>query len=101
MYATITCLRERGKRRNDHQIDSDPGTAGDLILAMVGGVYELKLADIDDSQQQKPIIPSLYDARLVSMHGNGMLFRGYERGSDGAGYVQEWRAVMLNGKGGG
>jgi hypothetical protein len=97
MHATITRLRDRGKRRNNHQIDSDPGTAGDLSLATVSGVYELKLADADDSQQQKPIIPILYEAQLITMHGNSMLFRGYEKGADGAGYVQEWRAVLLRG----
>jgi hypothetical protein len=37
-------------------------------------VHELKLAELDDSQQRKPIIPSLYDAQLINMHGRGMLF---------------------------
>jgi hypothetical protein len=97
MHATITRLRERGKRRNEHQIQSDQGVAGDLGMAMVSGVYELKLADIDDSQQQKPIIPSLYDAQLITVQGRSMLFRGYEKGADGAGYVQEWRAVLQSG----
>jgi hypothetical protein len=96
MYVTITRLRERGKRRSDHDIDSDPGATGDLTLASVAGVIQLNLAARND-QQMKPIVPILYQAELVTMHGNGMLFRGYEKGSDGAGYVQEWRAVVLPG----
>jgi hypothetical protein len=97
MYATITRLRERGKRRSDHDIQNDPGTTGDMRLAAVAGILELSLAAIEDEQQRKPIIQSLYDAKLVTMHGNGMLFRGYEKGTDDAGYVQEWRAVVLEG----
>jgi hypothetical protein len=96
MYATITRLRERGKRRSDHDIQSDQGTTGDLTLASVSGVIQLNLAARND-QQMKPIVPILYQAELITMHGNSMLFRGYEKGADGAGYVQEWRAVVLAG----
>jgi hypothetical protein len=92
MRATITRLRERGKRRHETKINSDPGIAGDLTLSVVGTVRELKLADPND-QQMKPLIPILYEPELTTMHGNGMLFRGYES-VDGAGYVQEWRAVL-------
>lgn len=91
MKVTVTRLRELGKRR--HNVDSDPGVAGDMTLAVVGTVTELKLADPND-QQMKPIIPILYEAQLVTLHGNSMLFRGYEKGRDDAGHVQEWRAVI-------
>lgn len=94
MKATVTRLRERGKRRHDHDIQADQGAVGDLSLATVGSVKELKLADLND-QQMKPIIPILYEAQLVNLHANSMLFRGFERGSDGAGYVQEWRALLV------
>jgi hypothetical protein len=97
MKVTVTRLRERGKRRSDHEIQNDPGTTGDMRLAAVAGIPELSLAAVEDEQKRKPIIPSLYNAELVTMHDNGMLFRGYEKGSDGAGYVQEWRAVVLHG----
>jgi hypothetical protein len=95
MKVTVTRLRERGKRRSDHQIAADPGTVGDLTMAAVGGIMQLNLAAFDD-QQMKPLIPVLYQAELVTMHGNGMLFRGYES-VDGAGYVQEWRAILYTG----
>jgi hypothetical protein len=93
MKVTVTRLRERGKRRHDHDIQADQGVTGDLSLATVGSVKELKLADLND-QQLKPVIPVLYEAQLVNLHGNSMLYRGFEKGHDGAGYVQEWRAVV-------
>jgi hypothetical protein len=92
MKATVTRLRERGKRRHDHDIQADQGTVGDLSLATVGPVKELKLADVND-QQMKPVIPVLYDAQLVNLQANSMLYRGFES-IDGAGYAQEWRAVI-------
>lgn len=92
MKATVTRLRERGKRRSNRDIDSDQGVTGGLTLATVGSVIELRLSDIED-QQMKPLIPILYEAQLVSMHHAIMLFRGCES-VDGAGYVQEWRAVV-------
>jgi hypothetical protein len=88
-------LRERGRRKNDHAIQSDPGTTGDLTLAAVAGVMQLNLAAFND-QQMKPLVPILYQAELVTMHGDKMLFRGYES-VDGAGYVQEWSAIVLAG----
>jgi hypothetical protein len=94
MHCKAKLLRSRGQRRPDHEIASDAGHDGELTLALCGGAYELKLAARDDSQQ-KPIIPILYDARLVTMHGNKMLFRGIERTESGAGYEQELSAMVI------
>lgn len=93
MKVTVTRLRERGKRRHDHDIGADPGTTGDLSLATVGTTKELKLSDIND-QQMKPVIPILYAAQVISVQANSMIFRGFEQGADGAGYLQEWRAIV-------
>jgi hypothetical protein len=40
----------------------------------------------------------LYDARLVTMHGNKMLFKGEERpqGDAGPAYVQEWSVLVTS-----
>ena len=48
----------------------------------------------DDGSRQEPIIPILFDARLVTMHSDKMLFRGIERGEGGAEYVQEWSVMV-------
>jgi hypothetical protein len=96
MYSKVKTLRVRGARKHERDFSAEEPTAGDMTLAMCAGVYELKLAATDDSQQ-KPLIPTLYDARLVTMHGNKMLFRGLERvGTDAdAQFLQEWSVMVL------
>lgn len=36
----------------------------------------------------------LYVQAPPNIHGDGMLFLGFEKGADGAGYVQEWRVMV-------
>lgn len=93
MYSTIKRLRDRGKRKHSRDIQADSGAGGVLTLANVGGIYELQLTDRNDSTMQ-PMIPTLYDAKLTTLGASRMLFRGYERGSDGAEWAQEW-AVQI------
>lgn len=97
MYCKVKILRHRGARRSGQEIAADTGTEGDLTLTSVGADLQLKLAATDDSQQ-KPLIPVLIDARLVTMHGNKMLFRGLERAGaeDGAQYLQEWSVMVFS-----
>jgi hypothetical protein len=96
MHSIVKRLRNRGVRKHDREIQTDPGTAGDMTLALCSGGCELKLA-ADDGSRQEPIIPVLYEARVVTMHGTKMLFRGIERGPDGAEYAQEW-SVLVTGE---
>jgi hypothetical protein len=96
MQCKVKLLRTRGARKHEREILSEDPVTGDMTLAMVAGVYELNLSASDDSQM-KPLIPVLYDARLVTMHGNKMLFRGLERAGDepAAQYLQEWSVMVL------
>src|SRR5690348_10760994 len=95
MYSKVKVLRERGRRKHDHQIAKDESATGDLTLALCSGSFDLKLARPDDSRQE-PVFPVLHDAKLTTMHGNKMLFRGVERDSQtGAEHVQEWSVVVL------
>lgn len=89
MYSIIKQLRYRGHRKHERDILSAQPVEGDLTMVMVSGVQELKLSKQNDSTGT-PIVPILYDARLTTMHGNKVLFRGIERGLDGAEHVQEW-----------
>ena len=72
MYSKVKLLRNRGQRRHERDILSAQSSEGDLTMVMVGGVQELKLAKHDDSTAT-PIIPSLLDAKLTTMHGSKML----------------------------
>lgn len=98
MYSIVKRLRTRGIRKRDREIQSDQGTAGDLTLAMCAAGPELKLSS-DDGSRQEPIIPVLNNAQLITMHGDKMLFKGYERGEGGAEFVQEWSVrVEIDGR---
>lgn len=93
MYSIVKRLRVRGARKHDREIQADSGIAGELTLSICGGGPEAKLARHDDSRQE-PIIAVLNNAQLVTMHGDKMLFKGYERGDSGAEYVQEWSVMV-------
>lgn len=88
MHYTVKILRNRGTRRPERDIQADPGTPGQINGAHIGSTFELKLHSGDS--RMEPLIPVLTDARLVSMHGDKMLFKGTERDAGGAGWVQEW-----------
>lgn len=93
MYSKIKRLRKRGVRLHDRDIQSLKADEGDVTLVYCSGAPELKLSAWDDSTA-KPVIPVLYDAKLVTMHGNKMLFKGLERDANGAEHAQEWSVLI-------
>jgi hypothetical protein len=96
MYSRIKVLRRHGARMAERDISAQKGHDGELTLYRTGSSIELKLSDPND-QRKEPIIPILYDARLVTMHGDRMLFQGMERTGDEkrAQYMQEWSVMIL------
>lgn len=89
MYSKVKPLRTRGKRSAERDIHTAKPQEGIITMFMCGGAPELKLSAKNDSTAT-PLIPVLYEARLTTMHGNKMLFKGIEKDSSGAEYVQEW-----------
>jgi len=91
MYGKVKRLRVRGKRLSDREIGAASAVEGNLTLAMVGTTLVLEVKPVN-SQVGAPLLPVLYDARLTTMHSNGMLFKGEDRpdGDAGPAYVQEW-----------
>lgn len=96
MYVKAKRLRERGRRRSDHEIAADPGKVGELTFAMVAGSHQANLND-PASSVHAPLYPVLYEARLTTMHGDKMLLRGEERpdGDAGPAYAQEWAVQVV------
>jgi len=96
MKVSVKPIRQHGARLSDQQIASLQATDGYLSLYGLGTTLQISL--YDGSAAQVPLIPDLYDARLVSMHGNKMLFVGIERTSDqmAAQYRQEWAVVIVS-----
>ena len=75
MCSRIEILRRNGARLVGGNI-AHKGQDGELKLYRSGGLIELKLSEPND-QRKQPIIPVLYDARLVTMHGGRMLSKGW------------------------
>jgi hypothetical protein len=96
MYSRIKILRRHGARLAEREIIGQKGHDGELTLYRSGGWIELKLSEPND-QRKEPIVPILYDAKLVTMHGDRMLFQGMERTGDEkhAQYMQEWSVMLL------
>lgn len=97
MKVQVKPLRQRGARLSDQQIQSLNAAEGGLSIYGVGTTIQITLSALDD-QQNKPVLPSLYEARLVTMNGSKMLFAGLERTSDplAAQYLQEWSVVIVS-----
>lgn len=94
MKVTVKVLRANGARKSDRDIASDPGTRGELRLSMVAQAAQLNLSDPND-QQFKPLLPMLYHARLVAMHGDRMLFQGLTARREEGGQPQEWSVQVM------
>jgi hypothetical protein len=87
-------IRQRGSHLSDQQIASTAPIDGYLSLCGIGTTLQIS---VYANSKQESLIPDLYDARLVSMHCNKMLFAGIERTADplAAQYLQEWSAVIV------
>lgn len=95
MYGKVKRLRERGTRLSDRDIASSAHVEGEITLAGLGTVLVAQVRD-PNAQVGTGLLPQLYEARLITMHGNKMLLKGEERpqGEAGPAIVQEWAVVV-------
>lgn len=95
MIGKVKRLRNAGKRLTDQDIARAQHTEGEIRLAGLGATLVLSVTDAN-AQVGGSLIPQLYDARLITMHGTKMLFKGEERpqGDAGPAYVQEWSVLL-------
>jgi hypothetical protein len=91
MDATIKRLREQGRRKPMNAVNTDPGLRGVLALVARAGKCELRLVGFD------PAPAVLFEARLMMLHGDVMLFSGIEYAQDGTAHEQEWSARVQPG----
>ena len=102
MYSKVKRLRQRGARRSDREIGSDPGTVGHITMATIGTIKEMKLHAAGDDSRRAPLIPLLYEPTIQAMHGARMLVSGLERQGDQADpaaplFMQEWAIEVMQG----
>lgn len=95
MYGKVKQLRGAGKRLSDHDIARSDFAAGEVRVFGLGSSIVTSVTD-PQSQVGDPLIPVLYEAKLITMHGTKMLLKGEERpqGVSGPAYVQEWAVVV-------
>jgi hypothetical protein len=95
MKVQVKPLRQRGSRLTDQQIASLAPAEGYVSVYGIGTTIQISV--YDGSANQQPLLPDLYDARLVTMQGAKMLFSGIERTGDprAAQYLQEWSVLIL------
>lgn len=100
MQVKVKLLRQRGARRSNNEIGADAGIVGDMVMHSVNGHYQVKINSVEDHSRQSPLLPVLFDAVMVSMTGNRMMFRGFERQGDQADagaptVMQEWAVEVM------
>jgi len=76
---------------SDTEIGRSPFVEGEVRVYGLGASIVAEVND-PNSNVAEPLLPALYDVRLTTMHGPGMLLKGEERpqGDKGPAYVQEW-----------
>jgi hypothetical protein len=95
MIGKVNRLRNQGKRLSDQDIGRSQFTAGEIRLSGLGDTLVLTVTDAN-STVGASLLPQLFEARLTTMHGSKMLFKGEERpqGDAGPAYVQEWSVLL-------
>ncbi|WP_225239684.1 hypothetical protein [Massilia hydrophila] len=95
MFGKVKRLRNAGKRLSDLDIGRSDFVQGEVRVYGMAGVIMASVTNAD-SQVGASLLPDLYHARLITMHGHGMLLYGEERpqGDAGPSYVQEWSVMV-------
>jgi hypothetical protein len=91
MFGKIKRLRQQGRRLSDREIGAAQPTEGEVRVYGLGNSIVASVSD-RNAQVGAPLLPDLYEVRLITMNGAGMLLKGEERpqGDTGPAYVQEW-----------
>jgi hypothetical protein len=102
MYSHIKRHREAGRRKADRDISADVGVIGHVSVFRQGSEIVAAAYATGGTGQPGAILPLLYRARLVTMHGHGMLLQGWERPLgcdqvDADGNKQKWSVKLLVG----
>lgn len=100
MHSKVKRLRRNGERKSDHDIGADPGLIGHVTVVLVENTAVMKIYAPGDDGSQQPVLPELFKARCVTMHGDKMLWQGYERISNqidptNLGIKQEWSLQIM------
>ena len=98
MHGKVKRLRNRGQRLSDREIGQAPFVEGAIKVYGLGTGIVATVTN-PTSQVGDPLLPILYEAKLITMNSGGMILKGEERpqGDTGPAYVQEW-SVRVSGR---
>ena len=93
MIVLATPMRDRGRARAQHDIQTATPVQGDLVVAQskpeIFGRYSTVASFHQASSNEAPLLPPLHDAVLTAMGTNGFVLTGVEL-VDGLAYAQSW-----------
>ena len=98
MRVRVFALRRVGRRYTHHDQES---IVGELHLhSIMQGTTSHRVAQLRAREARgsrgEDLLPPLYEPELVAVGADALLLRGFES-SNGVGYVQEWRCVLVPG----
>lgn len=80
---------------------ADAGLSGVVGMTMAGSTRQMTLSAVAADGAMHLLLPPLYEPQLLSIHGDGMILRGWQRMPDGqnahgATYLQEWLLTQVS-----
>lgn len=79
---------------------ADAGLSGVVGMTTAGSTRQMTLSMVAADGSINLLLPPLYEPQLLSIHGDGMILRGWQRMPDGqnahgATYLQEWLLTQV------
>lgn len=93
MIFKVRLKRLRGRRLPWLEVLNGPEYDGDLRTHHKGRARVLVATLVTPDGLATPLLPDLYEPRLIGMSVQAFELRGYERLEDGAAAVQEWYCI--------
>jgi hypothetical protein len=97
MRFRVRLLRNHGRRLRWQDVLNGPSYVGDLRTYLTSGDQRVKAATLISLENQRAILPDLYEPALLGFSIFAIRLRGFERleGPDGPyAVVQEWHCEM-------
>lgn len=100
MYAKVTQLRDKGRRRREQEIASDVGKRGRLQAFIVEGYPVMHFLEWGSQAVGTPdLLFPLYQPQIIGWRDRALMLRGWQRDSmdaeDAATTLQEWAVEIL------
>jgi len=101
MYAKVTQLRDKGRRRREQDIAADVGMRGRIQAFIVEGYPVMHFFEWgSQAVGTADLLFPLYQPQIIGLRDRAMMVRGWQRDSfdadNAATTLQEWAVEILN-----